>query len=147
MNIRFLSLACRRCGLVLLLLSVWLPLAAFGQAQSLGEFLDEQGRLAIPEGFSGSLDPEGFEMQTGADGTPRFVAQGGGNAVFGEWQSFGGVNFGCNADIFAVAINASGQVYLGGNFRVCGATSSADSRNSRTGNRAPFSLPCSGWPQ
>ena len=122
MNIRFSSLAWRRCGLVLLLLSVWLPLAAFGQAQSLGEFLDEQGRLAIPEGFTGSLDPEGFKMQTGADGTPRFLAQGGVGTVAGEWEAFGGVNSGCNGEILAMEIDESGRVYLGGRFTVCGTT-------------------------
>ena len=119
MNIRYMSPACRRCGLVLMLLSLWLPLAAFGQAQSLGEFLDEQGRLAIPEGFTGSLDPEGFKMQTGADGTPRFVAQSGGNSVFGEWPTFGGVNFGCNGQVNSMAVDANGLVYLGGGFTVC----------------------------
>ena len=120
MNIHFSSLASRCCTLALLLIGLWLPSAAFGQAQSLGEFLDEQGRLAIPEGFSGSLDPEGFEMQTGADGAPRFLAKGARNVIPGVWQTFGGVNFGCNANINAIAVDASGLVYLGGQFTVIG---------------------------
>jgi len=122
MKIRHLSLACRCCGLALLLLCLWVPLAAFGQAHGLGEFLDDQGRLSIPEGFSGSLDPEGFEMQTSADGTPRFVVQGGIGTVAGEWEAFGGMNSGCNGEILAMAIDESGRVYLGGRFTVCGTT-------------------------
>ena len=112
-----------RFRLVFLLLGLWLPLTAFGQAHQLGEFLDGQGRLAIPAGFSGSLDPSGFEMTTAADGTPRFVAQGSiGNVVQGDWEGFGGVNFGCNGEIDAMAIDVSGRVYLGGFFTVCGET-------------------------
>ena len=128
MTVRFLNHAFRRGGLFLALLFLWFPLTTLGQLQSVGDFLDEQGRLAISPGFSGSLDPSGFEMKTAADGTPRFVTQGGvaqgslGNVVQGGWQAFGGARFGCNGTIDAIAIDANGVVYLGGRFAVCGDT-------------------------
>ena len=120
MNTRSINQTSRPIGIILLLLGLWLPMVAFGQAQALDQFLDEQGRLAVPAGFTGSLDPEGFEMQTTAEGSPRFVRRGSANVVPGEWETFGGLNYGCNGVIVAMAIDAAGLVYLGGGFDVCG---------------------------
>ncbi|WP_376692411.1 Kelch repeat-containing protein [Wenzhouxiangella sp. EGI_FJ10409] len=119
MGIRWTRRAGRWLNAVFLLAGFSLPMAAFGQAEALERFLDEEGRLSVPTDFVGSLDPSGFKMQASAEGAPRFVA-GGDGAVAGKWQAFGGVSFGCNGPVHAVVVDASGVVYLGGQFDVCG---------------------------
>src|SRR4051794_40430907 len=39
----------------------------------LADLLNTDGTLDLNAGFSGSLDPTGWTMQTGTDGAPRFV--------------------------------------------------------------------------
>ncbi len=105
-----------------LILAILLSTApAWAQAPAgLAEFLDDNGRLTLPTDFSGSLDPGGFEMLAADDGSPRFVPEGGAAALPGQWQAFGGVNAGCNGTVHALAVAGSGQIYLGGEFTVCG---------------------------
>ena len=43
------------------------------QKQSLGDWLTPEGKLNVPEDFSGSLDPTGFKMSYGLDGAPVFL--------------------------------------------------------------------------
>jgi hypothetical protein len=88
-------------------------LAPSGPSESLAAYLAPDGTLALPKGFSGSLDPKGFQMATGADGTPRFVKSGrAGPKLFG-------VPGGCNDSVWAIAIAPSGLIYFGGNFSIC----------------------------
>ena len=64
-------------ALVLLLLPM-LGMASEPSAQRgapIAEFLDAQGRLRMPEGYSGSLDPKGYRMVTEAGQGPKFVAE------------------------------------------------------------------------
>jgi formylglycine-generating enzyme required for sulfatase activity len=91
-----------------------------GQAASLEAFLDGDGHLSLPEGFSGSLDPTGFELLTAEDGRPRFVPQQADNVVAGEWEAFGGVENGCNSAVASMAYTGNGQLYIGGQFTLCG---------------------------
>ena len=49
------------------------PLAQADNAPGLAGFLDEQGQLALPPGFSGSLNPAGFELVSGKGEAPRFA--------------------------------------------------------------------------
>jgi trimeric autotransporter adhesin len=111
-------------GLMLLLFGLMLPIAAHANpnqsAASLGQFLDESGRLVVPEGFAGTMDPRGFNLSLAEDGTPHFVLSGGTLPDEEKWESFGGVSFGCNGDVQAIAISTSGLVYFGGEFSACG---------------------------
>ena len=39
----------------------------------LGEFVGADGTLKTPQGFSGSLDPKGWQLTTNPAGEPRFI--------------------------------------------------------------------------
>ena len=72
----------------------------------IAEFLDAQGRLDLPEGYSGSLDPKGFRMVTEAGQAPKFVAEATPTPQVsdsGQWTGFGGIRNGCNGQINAIA--------------------------------------------
>ena len=47
------------------------------------------------------------------------------DTVPGEWETFGGVSFGCNGDVEVMAEAASGLIYIGGNFTVCDAVAAS----------------------
>ncbi len=82
-------------------------------SESLATYLDADGSLALPEGFTGSLDPKGFRMVQGRGEKPRFVPE----SVAGA--KLFGVPGGCNAPVNAIAVAPSGLIYLGGAFTVC----------------------------
>ncbi|MBK8068475.1 MAG: hypothetical protein IPK27_12865 [Rhodanobacteraceae bacterium] len=86
-----------------------------GAPPALASYLDAQGRLQLPAGYSGTLDPGGLRMQTAADGTPMFVPRDAPSAT----DKVFGLSRGCNADPDAIAVMPSGIVYLGGNFTQC----------------------------
>ena len=100
------------------------PLIQAADAPGLAEFLDEQGQLALPAGFSGSLNPAGFELVSGTGEAPRFapVAKGGTNPDDARWTGFGGIANGCNGQVRAIAVGSDGDIYLGGDFTLCGDT-------------------------
>jgi hypothetical protein len=116
-------------GLVFLLAAYALTVAAPAIAQepptsrqgydiSLAELLDENGRVVLPEGFSGSIDPGGFAMVSGEGETPRFVRAGRSNEQWSEGE-FG--EPGCSGGVNA-AVVISGELFLGGSFQYCGFT-------------------------
>jgi hypothetical protein len=87
-----------------------------GGRSSLAQHLDPEGRL-LPSASGADLDPTGYQVSTGPDGSPRFVASGGGApaAATGTWDDrFGrpGVEFGA---VNAVAVSGA-NVYIGGTF-------------------------------
>lgn len=88
---------------------------------SLAELVNDDGKILLPEGFSGSIDPTGFSMVSGADGSPKFVRSGGSpNDAWSEGE-FG--YQGCTGDIGArvsTMVTIDGQLYLGGRFQACG---------------------------
>jgi len=103
-----------------------------GAAPALADFLDPRGRLQLPAGYSGAIDPRGLRMQTAADGTAVFVPGGETPAID---KVFGLVR-GCNASLDAIAVAPTGKVYLGGLFTLCddvptGAVVSYDPRTRR----------------
>jgi trimeric autotransporter adhesin len=86
----------------------------------LADYLDEEGRLDLPPHFSGSLETSGYTMWTRQGQAPQFVRGGSPTAADGTWSAVGGVNFGCNGDVRAVATSPSGAIILGGTFSACG---------------------------
>jgi trimeric autotransporter adhesin len=111
-------------GLTLSLSGLMLPIAAHANPDqsgaSLEQFLDESGRLMLPNDFVGSIDPAGFEMMIDADGAPVFVPRGAGSGTPGEWETVGGIVNGCDNRVQAMAYAGMGQLYLGGSFTTCG---------------------------
>ncbi len=95
--------------------------APLGTMLPLGEWLAADGSLALPRGASGSFDATGYRMVSGADEAPRFVpaAPGDENWVAGFHQA------GVNGDVYALAVDGSGNVYAGGNFTSAGTCTSA----------------------
>src|SRR6056297_3223574 len=83
---------------------------------SLGELLDEDGNIELPEGFSGSIDPAGYEMVGNKGEAPRFVRSSAGSGVWSEGEF--GVP-GCDGSVSALAAVA-GELFVGGQFRACG---------------------------
>src|SRR5688572_21773039 len=73
---------------------VWLAMAASccaassnEQATGLATYLDASGRLALPEGFSGRLDPAGFTLVSGQGEAPRFAPAPKRGAPASRWAS------------------------------------------------------------
>src|SRR6056297_1450010 len=101
-----------KIGLVLLLAAGHLAFAPQAIAQepptsrqqydiSLAELLDENGRVVLPEGFSGSIDPAGFQMVGKPGEAPRFArsAESG-----GQWSA-GLFGFSaCNGIVYATVV-------------------------------------------
>src|SRR5262249_44981918 len=92
--------------------------AAEGGMAALAGYLDESGHLALPEGFSGRLDPAGFTLVSGKGEAPRFapVAKAGtpGARWAGEFRSPNGCE-----NVYAMLVAPSGEIYLGGGFSSC----------------------------
>src|SRR6056297_4155577 len=83
---------------------------------SLGELLDENGNIELPESLSGSIDPAGYEMVGNKGEAPRFVRSSAGSGVWSEGEF--GVP-GCDGSVSALAAVA-GELFVGGQFRACG---------------------------
>jgi trimeric autotransporter adhesin len=96
------------------------PEAAMHPSAGIGGFLGQDGRLTVPEDFSGSLDPAGFEMVLGEDGAPRFLPQGGPADPDERWDDQFFLGSGCDGTVLAIAQGAGGELYLGGDFVSCG---------------------------
>jgi hypothetical protein len=88
---------------------------------SLGKFLDIAGHLQLPAGFSGSVNPAGYRIVSGEGEALRFAPEEvmGGSSGTG-WTGFGGIANGCNGEVFELAIGSAGEVYVGGEFTLCG---------------------------
>lgn len=84
------------------------------RSEGLSGYLASDGTLLLPDGFVGSLDPQGHRMSITAGGQPRFAkGDGGGGGLFG-------VPSGCDGSIHALAVTPSGRLFLGGAFSFCG---------------------------
>jgi hypothetical protein len=96
------------------------PMArAANETPSLTRFLDGEGRLALPAGFSGSLDPSGFALVSKPGEPPRFAAK---NAVDDpeRWDPQFGQAIGCDGEVSAMAALPDGRIALAGAFLICG---------------------------
>jgi hypothetical protein len=90
-----------------------------GALPSVADILNPDGTLRA--GVSGSFDPRGFNMKLGAGGAPRFVPQA---ACADKWDdrfAVPGANaLDYEALVFALAVDGSGNVYVGGRFATVG---------------------------
>ena len=87
-------------------------------APALEAFLDQAGHLIVPAGFSGGLDPSGYEMVSVEGEALRFsssIAKGGGGSA-SAWASLGS---GVNGQVEAIVISGN-HLYAGGWFTSAG---------------------------
>jgi N-acetylneuraminic acid mutarotase len=107
--------------LVLLMVSVSFVNAqpAFEQ-RSLEEALNPDGTLK--RGAQGSFKVEGYTMRTGANGEPIFEPQTQ-HTASGTWDTQFGLPNGVSGEVYAVAADGQGNVYVGGSFIVVGGIS------------------------
>lgn len=91
----------------------------------LASVLDASGYLDLPPGFSGTLDPSGFQLISEAGEAPRFRAadhRGSTGGADDRWSDGFGLGNGCNGPVHAITTGDDGEVYLGGSFDLCGDT-------------------------
>ncbi|WP_083937653.1 Ig-like domain-containing protein [Hymenobacter aerophilus] len=100
-----------------LLLLLLLPALSWAQAPSVGQVLNPDGTLRA--GAKGSFSTDGYRMgQNPETGAPVFRPGGAGDEKWQDGFSLPGVN----GQIFAVALDGSGNLYAGGNIRMAGNT-------------------------
>ena len=92
---------------------------AFEQ-RSLEEALNPDGTLK--RGVQGSFKVEGYTMRTGKNGEPIFEPQTQ-HTASGTWDTQFGLPNGVSGEVYAVAADGQGNVYVGGSFTVVGGIS------------------------
>mgnify|MGYP000206042190 CR=1 FL=1 len=88
------------------------------QNRSIAEFLDENGRFQNPEGYSGSLDVNGFQFNDSLEGTPVFTPMSGTNPD-NEYWTLESAEPGMNSSVYAIAVSGN-DLYVGGIFTSAG---------------------------
>ena len=83
--------------------------------QNIGKVLNESG--SIKPNTTGSYNTEGYEMTYGKNKEPVFskINSPQGTASYG-WGSLGSGRFGTNGTVRAMAMDSSGNIYVGGTF-------------------------------
>jgi len=84
----------------------------------ISQFLDSQGQLSIPEGYTGSLDPSGMRLISKPGEPPRFAK----NTVDDpdRWDDQFGLAIGCDERVNTIAVTTDSKLLIGGKFSVCG---------------------------
>ena len=83
---------------------------------SLGELLDDNGHVVLPEGFSGSIDPAGYQMVSQGGEAPQFVPS---SASDGAWSQGEFPIPGCSGIVEAAAV-INQELFLGLRSSFCG---------------------------
>jgi hypothetical protein len=93
-------------------------------AQPLDEFLNPDGTLNLPAGRAISLDPQGYQLVSGQGEAPRFVLAGPDDVPGDEnWASGLFPWPGTSGPVYALAVDAAGNLYAGGDFTAAGGVS------------------------
>ncbi len=79
--------------------------------RSISEFLDENGYFHNPEGYTGSLDISGYDLNKNRNSVPVFTPLGNGN----ENWTVESLEPGVNGPVIALAVSGD-NLYLGGSF-------------------------------
>ena len=107
-------------ALYLLFLVSYRPVA-FSQPlpdKPLGEYLNTDGTLHLPSGFSGTLNARGWKMRTAPNGTPRFTPSVLTDAADAAWDMhFISGDLHLRGDVSSIAVRGN-LVYIGGALRV-----------------------------
>jgi len=130
----------KKCFAILVLLAMLFVGRDTAQAQApspnpsgipLSSVLNADGTFNYSSGISGTLDPTGYQMRYGQNGQPVFVKKGKGNpkplnpikiyADGDDWAE-GFHFFDMNNTVRALAVDASGNIYAGGDFTTAGDT-------------------------
>lgn len=83
---------------------------------SLGDLLDASGQVELPEGFSGTIDPSGYQMVSEAGQAPRSVGARGSNA---QWSEGEFSVPGCSGTVNALLVLGN-ELFVGGAFEQFG---------------------------
>ena len=89
---------------------------SYSSALSLGELLNPDGTINLNSGYRGSLDLKGWEMINDPRQGPRFAPLAAGD---GHWDTIFG-RPGVNSAVNALAVDGTGNLYVGGNFTTAG---------------------------
>ncbi|MBN2148378.1 MAG: hypothetical protein JW726_13395 [Anaerolineales bacterium] len=98
--------------------------AALEAAHPVAELLHPDGSLALPPGYQGAIDPDGWRMDYDAQGAPLFMPAASANppAPQGDWYALGN---GLGDQVFAILAFGS-DIYVGGDFQDAGGNTDAD---------------------
>src|SRR5207302_6715313 len=77
----------------------------------LAELLNSDGMMNLNTGYSGTLNPAGWQLSGGLDGSPRFVPTAPGDENWDDRFNPPGTN----GQVLAMAVSGS-TLYIGGNF-------------------------------
>lgn len=95
--------------------------SSLGGIPSVSRFVDPDGYLIVPDGYSGHVDPFGFRLTSGPGERPRFSSSDD-DEENSRWKTGFEVPNGCSDEVLAIAIGKSGEVFMGGSFSACGDT-------------------------
>lgn len=96
-----------------------------GAGAPLEHYLNPDGTLNVPAGFTGNIDPSGWTMDVDEAGVPTFRPAAASAAFLAEgdddWNANRHFNsLGANGNIYAVAVDDNGAVYVAGTFTKSG---------------------------
>jgi hypothetical protein len=91
----------------------------------LGSLLNADGSLDLTSGFIGGLDPAGWRMEYGPDGSPVFKPDSAALAPRSPADTWHALGSGLKGDVCAIAV-AGAEVYVGGWFTEAGGNPDAD---------------------
>ena len=108
--------------LAIVALAVLLPFYLLGQQESIEKILNEKGR--IKNHSTGSYNAAGYEMTYGKNKEPIFKKSSSlqkTSSTYG-WGTVGSGHNGTDNTINAIAVDGSGNMYVGGQFAIAGET-------------------------
>jgi hypothetical protein len=106
-------------NLYLLIVILVTSVTLFAQQNNISEILDSAG--TIKAGANGSFSAQGYRMQFGENNKPVFKKIEKANKTNSfTWESLGSGRDGTNGKVSAIAADASGNIYVGGEFNLIG---------------------------
>ncbi len=116
----------------ILILTIMISFSLYAQQESIEKILDKDG--TIKTDAPGSYDVKGYTMTCDENNKPVFKKDNGINKTTA--YTWGSLGTGTNATVYALAVDASGNVYVGGVFTTYGSNVTANhiaKWNSSTG--------------
>lgn len=93
--------------------------ASSPSAKPIEELLLPDGSLDLSSGYTGNLDPSGYTWYTDSQGKPHFVRSPLFQQQNENWSDLFALP-GCDEQVFALQLDPSGHLYVGGSFSIAG---------------------------